>query len=357
MSNCFPKISVILPAFNVELYIKDAIESILNQTLSDFELLIYNDGSTDNTHHIISSFNDDRIIYKRIEKNAGYLNLLNGGLALAKGKYIARMDADDIAFPNRFEEQFNYLENNPEVGICGSWVEVIGNLTGIVERPVTFEQIQSALFFGCPLTHPTIMMRTDLIRKYNLKYRQEYYYAEDHYFFAEASFHFKIVNLPLVLLKYRIHDQQIGSAKWKEQFIVKSNIQAKLFYNALDSATVNDFIWLKIFFEEMSIPDENWIKNVAYYNEKIVRDNQKLQVYPQQILAEAVTELFRSKTQQNFYKYFFIKYYNRRNYSPLLIYQFIKEKYKPQQYLGWKLTLFFIVKCLVGYRKKTIIRL
>lgn len=161
--------------------------------------------STDKTHEIISVFNDTRIIYKKIEKNAWYLSLLNTGLEESKGKYLARMDADDIAMPNRFEEQVKYLDEHTDVGICGSWYEFIGSLNRVHKSAVSFEGIQFQLSFGCPITHPSVMRRNVFVKKYNLRYKQEYYYAEDHYFFAESSLHFKITNIPLVLLKYRIH--------------------------------------------------------------------------------------------------------------------------------------------------------
>lgn len=273
-----PLISVIMPAYNAELYIKEAIESILAQTFTDFEFLIYNDGSTDKTHEIISAFNDKRIIYKKMDVNAGYLRFLNEGLVIAKGKYIARMDADDIAMPNRFEEQFKYLEEHPDVGICGSWYQFFGKLNHIHKSSVTFEEVQYSLFFGSALTHPSVMMRNDLLKKYNLKYNPEYYYAEDHYFFAEAASHFRVVSIPKVLLRYRIHSEQIGSVRWQEQFIVKSKIQAWLFYNAINSPNDNDLKWLIKFFTENSLPDENWLEQTSFYERKIINGNKILKI-------------------------------------------------------------------------------
>lgn len=352
-----PTISVIMPAYNAELYIVQAIESILSQTLCDFEFLIYNDGSTDKTHEIISSFTDSRIVYKNIEKNSGYLNLLNDGLITAKGKYIARMDADDIALPNRFEEQYKYLEANPEVGICGSWYEFIGNLNHIHKSAVTFEEIQYSLFFGCPLTHPSVMMRNELIQKHSLRYNSEYYYAEDHYFFAQGAMHFKVVNIPQVLLKYRIHNHQVGSAKWKEQFLAKSNIQAKLFCNVIISDNENSLKWLSKFFIEESELNEIWMEEVDFYAKEIISGNKKLQLYPQEILERAVHVLFNLKKEKNIYKYYFQKYYNRKTFNPQLIFHFFKEKHQPQVYLGKKLTLLFILKCLIWFRKRSIIRI
>lgn len=333
-----PIISVVMPAYNAELYIKEAIESVLNQTFINFEFLIYNDGSTDKTHEIISAFNDNRIIYKKIEKNAGYLQLLNRGLDEAKGKYIARMDADDIAIPNRFQVQFEYLEIHPDVGICGSWIEFIGAMSGINKSSETFEDIQYLLFFGCPLTHPTVMMRNDLLKKYNLKYTKEYYYAEDYYFFAQSSLHFKITNVPQVLLKYRIHTLQVGSAKWREQFLAKSKIQAKLFLDLLETNNENDLEWMEIFFMEKSIPDTRWLNEINDYQGRILKGNELNHIYPQVILNRAVLNLFKSKIERNFYKYYFNKYYNQKKYSPSLLLAFFKEKYKPHRILGKKLT-------------------
>lgn len=349
-----PVISVLMPVYNAELYIKEAIESILNQSFTDFEFLIYNDGSTDKTDEIISGFNDARIVYKKVEINAGYISLLNEGLDIAKGKYIARMDSDDIALPNRFEEQFKYLESNLDVGICGSWIEFIGKMSGLNKSSETFDEIQYSLFFGCPLTHPSIMMRRDLIKKYNLKYNQEYYYAEDHYFFAQASLNFKLTNIPLVLLKYRIHDAQIGGKKWKEQFIAKSRIQAKLFSNVLLGNDA-DLIWLEDFFMEKSIPNEKWLNEITIYQQRIIKDNRITKVYPEAILSKAVINVFERKTSQNFYKYFFNKYYNQKKFSLKLLSSFFKEKYKPHRILGGKLTSYFILKCLIKYKKNEVL--
>jgi len=350
-----PTISVIMPAYNAEAYIGEAIKSILNQTFTGFEFLIYNDGSTDKTHEIITSFNDGRIVYKHHEKNTGYLTLLNKGLTEAKGRYIARMDADDIALPNRFEVQFKYLEENHTVGICGSWIEFIGAMTGINKSAETFEDIKYSLFFGCPLTHPTVMMRSDLLKKHQLRYKQEYYYAEDHYFFVEASLKFEITNLPIVLLKYRIHNAQVGGARWKEQFLAKSKIQAKLFSNALVKINSCDEIWLENFFKEKSIPNEKWLDEIKSYQNRIIADNKLTKLYPESILEKAVLSLFKSKREKNFYKYYFNKYYNQKAYSPKLLISFLREKYKPGKILGKKLTTYFVLKCLIGYKKKTVL--
>ncbi len=350
-----PLISVILPVYNAELYIAASITSILNQTFGDFELLLYDDGSTDLTHEIISSFNDPRIVYTRFAKNSGYLPLLNKGLLASRGKYIARMDADDIATQNRFQEQVDYLENNPDVGICGSWIEFIGAKTGIVELPVSFEDIQHALFFGCPINHPTVMMRKDLLRKFNLSYNQQFYFAEDHFFFSQASHCFKLVNLPKVLLQYRIHHSQIGTAKWKEQFYVKCNIQTLLVTKPFNTYPPDDFEWLLTVMNEQSTPSEAWLDKVRKVQQKILEENDKTKVYPQGIFKNAVNQLFKLKVHRNLYNTYFQKYYNQKNYNLYLLYCFFKEKYKPFAILERKLVFYFVIKCLIGYRKKTVL--
>ena len=118
-----PKISVIMPAYNAEKYIKEAIDSILSQTFQDFELIVLNDCSKDSTEQIILSYTDDRVVYLKNEVNMGVAATLNRGLAVAGGEYIARMDADDISHPERFRKQARYLDAHPEVAVLGSNLE------------------------------------------------------------------------------------------------------------------------------------------------------------------------------------------------------------------------------------------
>ena len=121
-----PKLSVIMPAYNAEKYIGEAIESILNQTFTDFEFIIIDDGSSDHTADIIKGFHDERIRFIQNEKNSGVANTLNKGLELSQGEYIARMDADDISLPARFEKQVAFMEANPDVAVVGCGIELFG---------------------------------------------------------------------------------------------------------------------------------------------------------------------------------------------------------------------------------------
>jgi glycosyltransferase involved in cell wall biosynthesis len=209
-------VTVLMPVYNGEKYLSEAIDSVLNQTYKDFEFLIINDGSSDGSVDIINSYNDPRIRLINNEKNLQLIATLNLGLDLAKGKYIARMDCDDIAFPERLEEQVAFMDANPEVGILGSWYNRSDN-SQLVTRPVHHEEIKVNLLKGAAILHPTSIFRTEFFVKNNLKFKPEYIHAEDYELWVRASELFKLANIPKSLLQYRKHPKQISRAFNKEQ--------------------------------------------------------------------------------------------------------------------------------------------
>lgn len=154
-----PLVSVVMPAYNAENYIEDAVNSILNQTYGNFEFIIIDDGSTDRTVEILKKFTDIRIKLISHEQNEGNYPARNKGCRLAKGKYIAVMDADDIAFSERLAIQVKYMEENPEVQLCGGAYKLIGKNLTIVE-PIQYEEIQYVLIKTFCMLHPTIMLKT-----------------------------------------------------------------------------------------------------------------------------------------------------------------------------------------------------
>ncbi|MCR4030941.1 MULTISPECIES: glycosyltransferase family 2 protein [Flavobacterium] len=205
-----PKVSVLMPVYNCELYIKDAIESILNQTFVDFELIIIDDCSTDLTLSIIKSYFDSRI--KLIEKaqNTGYTNSLNYAISIATGDYIARMDGDDIAFPDRFQKQYDFLNQNQDVVICGTAMQIIGNKQ-IVRHPSDHNNLKIRLCFGSVFHHPTVMIKTHILKE-NI-YNKDYEPAEDYELWTRLAFIGKMANLEEVLLQYRIHSGQTSAVR------------------------------------------------------------------------------------------------------------------------------------------------
>ncbi len=116
-----------MSVYNGDMYLKEAIESILNQTFTDFEFLIINDGSIDKSEKVIKSYSDKRIRYYKNSKNLGLAASLNKGVGLSKAKYLARMDGDDVSYPNRLEKQVNFMDVNPEIDVCGTWVKHLEN--------------------------------------------------------------------------------------------------------------------------------------------------------------------------------------------------------------------------------------
>lgn len=240
-------ITILLPVYNGEKYLREAIESILNQTFIDFEFLIINDGSTDTSEEIILSFDDSRIRYIKNEQNLKLIATLNKGLEIANGKYIARMDADDISLPNRLEKQLQFMEENPEVGICGTYLRNIGKASNEVRFETIDEEIRYRLLFSTYLRHPTVMMRKSTIDDHQLLYEKEYIHVEDHQLwlrFAQVS---KLAILPAILLNYRVHDSNISKVFQEKQAVIETKIRKEILSSFGVSNTAEDLICYNAF--------------------------------------------------------------------------------------------------------------
>ena len=173
------KVSVLMPIYNTkEEYLRTAIESILNQTYKDYEFLIYDDASNIDLQSIVMSYNDERIIYKKFEKNQGISKIRNELVKDSRGEYLAIMDHDDISLPERFEKQVKLLDNNPNIGVVGCWHGFVGN-NKIFKRPVSNKEIKNIIFWECPLHHPATMLRKSVLIENNIIYEEKYSPAED----------------------------------------------------------------------------------------------------------------------------------------------------------------------------------
>jgi len=206
-----PLVSVVLPVYNGEKYLAEAIDSILNQTYINFEFIIINDGSVDNSLEIIKSYEDQRIVLISRE-NRGLIASLNEGIQKAKGKYIARMDADDISMPKRLEKQVYFMENNLDIGISGSWVEIFGEVEkNKVWKLSTQDSIlKIKLLFAVPFAHPSVIIRKSIMENFLLSYDGAYIHAEDYKLWVDFSTYAKMANIPKVLLKYRYLETSIS---------------------------------------------------------------------------------------------------------------------------------------------------
>lgn len=228
-----PKVTAFMPVFNGEKYLREAIDSILGQTFKDFEFLIINDGSTDDSEQIIESYPDSRINLIHNERNMGLVKTLNMGLKHARGEYLARMDGDDISLPQRFEKQVAFLEANPEIFLCGTWMRYLEKDTKKKwTAPATHEGIISNLIFHSVLAHPTVMFRLKTLRDHRLCYDELYAHAEDYELWTKIAFFLKFSNIPEVLHHYRRHSQNFTKIySKKKRFyagLVRHNLLRKL---------------------------------------------------------------------------------------------------------------------------------
>ncbi|MBI2966750.1 MAG: glycosyltransferase [Bacteroidetes bacterium] len=212
-----PRITVLMPVFNAADYLREAIESILGQTYCDFEFLIINDGSEDRSEEIILSYKDKRIRYFRNEKNAGIAATLNRGIELAATEYIARMDADDIAHPERLHWQVDTMDNHPELGVVGGYMQIIGNKKEIWKVPLSHREILASFPFQNPFFHPTVMIRKDVLIRNKLYYNPSCLHMEDYELWYRMRNLTRFMNLNKIILLFRYAGQNITVRKKDEK--------------------------------------------------------------------------------------------------------------------------------------------
>ena len=204
-----PKISVVMPVYNSERYLREAIDSILNQTFTDFEFIIIDDGSKDSSPDIVRSYTDKRIRFYQNEHNMGVAATLNRGLDLATGEYIARMDSDDISMPERFEKQLTFMDRHPDVAVCATGIQIFGSQYARRIFSSDAEQLKIDLLFNSCFAHPSVMMRSHLFCNKGYYYDNSFNKMEDYELWDRVSQRHALTSIPDVLLKYRMHPNQI----------------------------------------------------------------------------------------------------------------------------------------------------
>lgn len=216
-----PRISVLLPVYNGEKFLREAVDSVLAQTFTDFEFIIVDDGSTDDSVNIIRSYSDERIRLLKLEQNCGISVALNQGLSVAVGEFIARMDSDDICDPKRFAAQVQFLDDHPSIDIVGCSLEIIdphSQPTGEI-----WEYFHSALglrwrtFFDIPVAHPAVMMRRWIVDT-GVRYTNDHKQAEDFGLWSALNLKVHFSNIQRVLLKYRIHRLSVSKSQDLSQY-------------------------------------------------------------------------------------------------------------------------------------------
>ncbi len=287
-----PLVTVMMPVFNGEKYIKFAIESILSQTYKDFELLIVNDASTDKTVNIIHTYKDSRIRLIHNSKQLGLSAIRQRGISKSRGRLIAFLDSDDITLSHRLEKQINFLGENAEVAAVGSWVEVIdekGSKTGRIWRHATSERIiPSILLFRNCFTQSSMMVRKKHLVEFG--YRQDYWAAPDYDLWSRMIAKYKMANISEVLTYYRMYKESMSYRQEKEiknctQEIMTDNLKRLGLNPTQEEVVIHDS--LERHQEEFSVKE---IDKVQTWLIKLVLANKKKGVYPEKIFNAAVSD-------------------------------------------------------------------
>lgn len=225
-------ISVVMPVYNASSFLDESITSVLSQTFANFEFIIIDDGSIDDTYRIIRKYKDPRIIYYK--KSHNYISTLNFGMLIARGKYIVRMDADDKMALNRLQVQFNYMEANPDIIVCGSWIESFGLEHQIYHFSEKHDELVAAMLMGNVLCHPAVIIRSAFLKDFFIDnhlmiYKSDFLYAEDYKLWCDiVMLGGKIANIQNVLLYYRCSHKQISAVHRIE--MMKATLKIRLEY-------------------------------------------------------------------------------------------------------------------------------
>ena len=239
-----PKVTILMSVYNGERYLREAIDSILNQTFRDFEFLIINDGSTDSTKEILNSYRDPRIKIINNKKNIGLTKSLNKGLRLASGEYIARQDADDISLPQRLEKQVEFLDSNSQTALVGSWTEVIDENEKTQEVWHSLAQphlLRWRLLFCNQFTHCAIMFRKNIVMQIE-GYSEKMSSAQDYDLWSRISFYWGVANIPEVLVKWRKWGKNISRIQQHKQLEIARKISRRNLEFVLDE-NINEFVF------------------------------------------------------------------------------------------------------------------
>jgi glycosyltransferase involved in cell wall biosynthesis len=345
----YPLVSILMPAFNAEEFINEAIESVLKQTYTDFEFLIINDGSTDETEKIICSFNDKRIIYYKHDENKGLIATLNEGIDLATGAYVARMDADDVSLPTRIEKQVAFMEVNKDCGLLGTWGQIYSReeymKPCVDDMAIRLQQLKMNQF-----VHTSVMLRKSILVQNKLYYANEFHATEDYELWVRMSSYCKIRNLDDVLVQYRMHGEQVSSVHREEQVKKSNQIKVTQIENQLG----------------ITLTAEEKICYLNYLNNK---PSSETEILNEIKLINKLKYKCKERTKNKDFFYFLNKQFtidlnlNIRHflfnkfvvlpdtYHWELLYDFIFYKISPMRYFKIRETIWFVSKCIVFYKK------
>ncbi|OGF35795.1 hypothetical protein A2303_04670 [Candidatus Falkowbacteria bacterium RIFOXYB2_FULL_47_14] len=268
-----------MPVYNAAKYLHEAIDSILNQSFRDFEFLIIDDGSTDNSRKIIESYNDPRIRLIINDTNLRLIATLNKGIDLARGEYIARMDADDISLPKRIEKQVDFMDKNPKIGACGTWVKTFGESTGVNKYYTKSDDIKAGFLFNTQMAHPSVIFRASLFKERGLCFDPNFIHAEDYELWTRIAPLTEFANLNKILLYYRITKNNISNQYAKTQRTNASLIQERELKKLGLRPGKEELLLHRALLKPSDYTTQNYLAEIEKWLLKLSKANHKIKIY------------------------------------------------------------------------------
>lgn len=262
-TNEYPLVSIVMPVYNMSEFLLECIPSILEQDYNHFEIIIIDDGSTDSTADIVHSFLDNRIIYIRREHD--YMASMNTGILSAKGKYIMRMDADDLMLQGRIRKQVEYMEAHPDVDVCGGGMKNFGGNDNVMHGLTGHVAISSSLLLYNTMAHPTVIMRKKSVECYvsqhGTLYDNRYIYAEDYRLWTSMIMEgFRFDNIKDILILHRISSQAVTSIHAEESLRAAEEIKMEYLKYAILEICQKEYMFAQIIDDIIKLSDKNLLK-------------------------------------------------------------------------------------------------
>lgn len=284
MSLTKPKVSILMPVYNSEKYLREAIESILNQTFTDFEFIIILDPSGDNSQALIESYPDQRIILLKNDERMGLPRSLNRGLQVARGEFVARMDADDISMPERLAQQLDFMNKHSDIGLCGTWIKYFGEKNLVLAFPTDDATIRCKLLFENNLAHPSVMIRKNILVENNLFYDPAFIEVEDYDLWRRCSAYMSFANLGEILLLYRLHPEQAGKSDFARQQKFAGRVRLEELKNLGIDATAEEFAFHEAITLYQIQVNEVFLEKIRQWFYRIRDANSKSNYYSNPVL-------------------------------------------------------------------------
>jgi glycosyltransferase involved in cell wall biosynthesis len=292
-----PKVTVVIPVYNGEKYLGIAVDSILSQTFPDFELLVIDDGSIDRSIAVVLSYSDPRIRLECNPTNLGVSTTRNKGIQLARGEYLAFLDSDDWAYPERLAKQTAFLDNHPDCAAVGSWSEWMseeGHPLGRIKRkPTSPDEIAAWRLFQQGIENSTSMARTVVLRRY--RHREEFDVSEDFDLWARIAANHELATLPEVLVRRRMHANQLTqkkAARAQERRLVIYAAQLHLLGVSFTDTDLKHHLLLRSMRKRGFRPDLSYLEWAETWLLRLQAANQRAGCYPEPAFSQLLGRLW-----------------------------------------------------------------